>query len=103
EVLRIYFGPRDGQGRTVTAFIEVAADDPQKVLYIHDRPVLSLGSLGAFDDSGSMPSCLVRHQGKLYLFYIGWNQGVTVPYRNAIGLAVSGDGGLSFERAFEGP
>jgi hypothetical protein len=103
HVLRIYFGPRDRQGRTVTAFIEVAADDPRQVLYIHERPVLSLGRLGAFDDSGAMPSCLVQHEGKLYLFYIGWNQGVTVPYRNAVGLAVSCDGGLSFERVFEGP
>jgi hypothetical protein len=103
EVLRVYFGPRDGQGRTVTAFIEVAADDPHKVLYIHDRPVLSLGRLGTFDDSGVTPACLVRHEGKLYLLYIGWNRGVSVPYRLAIGLAVSRDGGLSFERVFDGP
>jgi len=50
-----------------------------------------------------MPSCLVNHDGKKYLFYIGWNRGVTVAYRNAIGLAVSSDGGLTFHRAFEGP
>lgn len=103
RVLRIYFGPRDQQQRTVTTFIEVDADDPGHVLYVHDRPVLSLGKLGAFDDSGAMPSCLVNHNGKKYLFYIGWNRGVTVPYRNAIGLAVSTDGGLTFERIFEGP
>lgn len=103
RTLRIYFGPRDAEGRTVTTFIEVEADDPSKVLYIHDRPVLSPGKLGAFDDSGAMPSCIVNHDEKKYLFYIGWNQGVTVPYRNAIGLAVSTDGGRSFERMFEGP
>ena len=102
-VLRIYFGPRDPQGRTVTTFIEVDADDPSRLLYIHDRPVLSLGRLGAFDDSGAMPSCLVEQHGKLYLLYIGWNQGVTVAYRNAIGLAVSTDAGLTFDRVFEGP
>lgn len=103
EVLRIYFGPRDTQGRTTTTFIEVEADNPRNVLYVHDRPVLGLGELGAFDDSGAMPSCVVNHGGRKYLYYIGWNRGVTVPYRNSVGLAVSDDGGLTFERVFEGP
>jgi predicted GH43/DUF377 family glycosyl hydrolase len=102
DVLRIYFGPRDTQGRTTTTFIEVEADDPTNILYIHDRPVLGLGKLGAFDDSGAMPSCIVNHERRKYLYYIGWNRGVTVPYRNSVGLAVSEDGGLTFERMFEG-
>jgi hypothetical protein len=103
DVLRIYFGPRDTRGRTRTTFIEVEADNPSRVLRVHDRPVLDLGRLGAFDDSGVMPSCVVNHEGKKYLFYIGWSPAVTVPYRNAVGLAVSTDGGLTFERLFEGP
>ena len=103
DVLRIYFGPRDGRGRTRTTFLEVEADNPSRVLRVHDRPVLDLGRLGAFDDSGVMPSCIVNHAGRKYLFYIGWSPAVTVPYRNAIGLAVSDDGGLTFERLFEGP
>jgi predicted GH43/DUF377 family glycosyl hydrolase len=103
DVLRIYFGPRDTNGRTRTTFIEVEADNPAKVLRVHDRPVLDLGKLGAFDDSGVMPCSIVNHNGKKYLYYIGWNRGVTVPYRNSIGLAISDDGGLTFHRAFEGP
>ena len=47
DVLRIYFGPRDRQGRTVTTFIEVEADDPSKVIRVHDRPVLALGKLAS--------------------------------------------------------
>jgi hypothetical protein len=103
EVLRIYFGPRDTQGRTHTTFIEVEADNPANVLYVHDRPVISLGQLGAFDDSGVMPSSIVNHGGQKFLYYIGWNRGVTVPYRNSVGLAASRDGGLTFERVYEGP
>ena len=103
EVLRIYFGPRDAEERTRTTFIDVEADDPQNVLYVHDEPVLSLGKLGTFDDSGAMPSCIVNHEGKKYLYYNGWNRGVTVPYRNSVGVAVSEDDGLTFERVFEGP
>jgi hypothetical protein len=103
RVLRIYFGPRDEQNRTVVAFIEVDADNQSRVLRVHDRPALGLGELGTFDDSGAMPSCLVNRDGRKYLFYIGWNRCVTVPYRNAIGLAVSDDGGTTFRRMFKGP
>lgn len=103
DVMRIYFGPRDSKGRTTTTYIEVEADNPSNVLYVHDRPVLGLGELGAFDDSGAMPSCIVNIGDKKYLYYIGWNRGVTVPYRNSIGLAVSEDGGMTFSRMYEGP
>jgi hypothetical protein len=37
EVLRIYFGPRDHQGRTRTSFIDVEADNPSHVIHVH-RP-----------------------------------------------------------------
>jgi hypothetical protein len=103
EIVRIYFGPRDTQGRTHTTFIDAEAGDPARIIRVHDRPVLSPGELGCFDDSGAMPSCIVNYGGKKYLYYIGWNKGVTVPYRNAIGLAVSDDGGSTFARVFPGP
>src|SRR2546426_2051082 len=103
EVLRIYFSPRDPKGLSRVTFIEVQAENPSNVLYLHPKPVLDLGRLGCFDDSGAMTSSLVN-AGKLkYLYYHGWNQGVTVPYRGAVGLAVSHDGGSSFERMFDGP
>ena len=97
-VLRIYFGTRDRGGRSQTSYIEVDAKQPEKVLYIHDQPILSLGKPGSFDDSGIMPSWLVNWQNKKYLYYIGWNVTVSVPYHLAIGLARSDDGGQSFRR-----
>ena len=103
DLLRIYFGPRDAEGRTRTAFIEVEADNPANVVYVHPRPILDLGKRGTFDDSGAMPSCIVNDGPRKYLLYIGWNQTVTVAYRNAVGLAISHDGGRTFDRVFEGP
>jgi predicted GH43/DUF377 family glycosyl hydrolase len=103
EVLRIYFGPRDTSGRSHVAFIEVEADNPAEVLYVHDQPLLSPGQLGTFDDSGTTPCSIVNHGGKKYLYYVGWNASVTVPYRNAIGVAISEDEGITFRRLFEGP
>jgi hypothetical protein len=103
ERLRIYFGTRDSHNRARPTFLEVSAADPCQVLYIHDQPVLSLGELGCFDDSGVIPAWIVNHAGLKYLYYIGVNVGATVPYRNSIGLAVSSDGGLTFRREHTGP
>jgi hypothetical protein len=103
DVLRIYFGTRDQNNRTVTTFIEVEAVNPQNVLYIHNKPVLGLGKLGCFDDSGAMLSWIVNRGAVRYLYYTGWNNGTTVPYRNSIGLAVSCDYGRTFGRLSDGP
>jgi predicted GH43/DUF377 family glycosyl hydrolase len=100
--IRIYYSTRDALNRSLTSFIEVDALNPKQILYEHDRPILDFGKLGCFDDCGVMPSSMVTHEGKKYLYYCGWNTSTTVRYRNCIGLAVSDDG-VNFERAFEGP
>ena len=102
-VLRVYFGVRDSGNKTSTTFIDVRPDNPTKILYEHDRPVLTPGRLGTFDDLGANVSCVVRKDGLLYMYYIGWNTSTTVPSRNSIGLAISEDSGLTYNRAFEGP
>lgn len=103
EIVRVYFGTRDQQNRTVTTYLELDAADLTKIVYLHDQPVLSLGSLGAFDDCGVMPSWIVKHKGARYLYYTGWNVQQTVPYKLGIGLAVSSDYGQHFERVSAGP
>jgi hypothetical protein len=105
--LRIYFGTRDRHNRTLTTYIEVQADDPQSILYVHDRPILPLGRLGRFDDCGVMPSWVIDHKGRKYFYYLGWNRGAEVDfavrYRVANGLAISEDNGQTFQRVSEGP
>jgi hypothetical protein len=101
--LRIYIGVRDQEGRSLTTFIDVLANNPRQILYVHDKPILPLGKLGTFDDNGIMPSWIVNYGQKKYLYYIGWNPQVTVSYRLSIGLAISTDGGTSFEKYSEGP
>lgn len=102
-VLRVYFGTRDGDGRSQVAYIEVEAARPENVLYVHDQPLLPLGRAGTFDDSGIMPSWIVNYESRKHLYYIGWNVKVAVPYHLAIGLATSADGGRSFQKISEGP
>jgi hypothetical protein len=103
KVWRIYFGTRDEMNRNRISYIDVEAGNPINVLYEHDAPVLDLGRLGTFDDCGVMPSWILNHDGKKYLYYIGWTVRSTIPYHNSIGLAVSRDDGCTFERFSEGP
>lgn len=101
--IRVYFCVRDKQGQSRISFVDLKREDPSKVIYVHDRPLLELGELGTFDDSGTLCACAVADGDTVYLYYNGYNRRVTVPWSNAIGLAVSRDGGVTFDRAFEGP
>lgn len=101
--IRIYYATRDAQNRALTSFVDVRADNPKELLYVHDRPILDFGKLGCFDDCGVMPSCVVNSEGLKYLYYCGWNTSTTVRYRNCIGLAISDDDGATWRRAYEGP
>ncbi len=103
QVIRIYFGTRDNLNRTRPTYIEVNANQPERILYAHDQPVMEIGALGSFDDCGVMPSQILNVGGVKYLLYTGWNTSTTVPYRNSIGLASSDDDGQTFTRLYQGP
>jgi len=97
--VRVYFSGRDAENRASVGAVTV---DLRTLLVeagsLTERPLLAAGSLGAFDDSGVTISCVIAHQGRLHLYYTGWMLGRTVPFYFAVGLAVSEDGGRSFER-----
>jgi len=100
---RVYYSTRDTNGKSNISYIELDKNDPSIILYEHNKALFELGKLGAFDDSGIMPSSIVNAGDKKYLYYIGWTTRGTVPYNNAIGLAVSEDEGKTFQKKFEGP
>lgn len=103
NTVRIFYAPRNKNGKSIPTYFDVEAGNPTKVKYIHNKPILELGELGTFDDDGIMPCSAVRvSENCIYLYYVGWNPSVSVPYRNAIGLAISNDNGQTFERAFQG-
>jgi len=100
---RVYFSSRNAANESCISYFETDINAPDQVLQVCEKPLLEKGALGCFDDSGVMGSCLLSVGNKIYFYYIGWNLGRTVPFRNSIGLAVSEDGGRSFQRAFAGP
>lgn len=102
DLFRIYFSSRDCYNRSSTGFVVIDIKQPEKILEISEDPVISPGDAGAFDDSGAMLSWIVENGTRRYLYYIGWNIGVTVPFRNAIGLAVSDNPRKTFVK-YRGP
>ncbi len=101
DIFRIYFSSRDHKNRSRIGSIDVDIANPHDIIHISDSPLLSLGPLGAFDESGVMLSWVVCYRQSRYLYYVGWNLGATVPFRNSIGLAICEGGG--FKKYAAGP
>jgi hypothetical protein len=100
----LYVAARDSAGRSQVARLALEQEDGE--LRVGDpaaRPALGIGELGAFDDSGVTPSCVVDDGHRRLLYYTGWARGVSVPFYLGVGLAASEDGGRSFERVSRAP
>jgi len=104
DMLRIYFSTRPRAGVSVPACIDVRCDDPSRILAVHERPLLELGGPGSFDEHGVMPAMVVGRENDVLLYYTGWSRlAGSAPYNNSSGVAISRDGGATFERLFAGP
>jgi len=93
----------DGSFVSHTTFLDVDVEDPTKILHLHDRIVMPLGETGTFDQFGVMPCCTRRQGEDLWLYYVGWARARGVPWQSSVGLAISRDDGVTFERYARGP
>ena len=103
DVVRVFISTRNAAGKSLCYAVDLDKNDPRKVVARHPESCLGFGKPGTFDDDGVMPSYALQKDGKTYLYYSGWNQRLTVPYHNSMGVAVSDDNGLHFRKLFEGP
>jgi hypothetical protein len=103
DKVRVFYADRYEDGRSYTTFVDLDRRDLSRVIYAHKEAILPFGEPGAFDDDGIMPGHALHRDGQVWLYYNGWNRGVTVPYRNSVGVAVSDDGGTTFRKLYEGP
>jgi hypothetical protein len=102
--IRVFAGARDEQGVARVIFVDLDRDDPGRVLRVSERPVLDIGNAGCFDDNGVVPCAAVRRDdGRLFLYYGGYQLATKVKFLAFGGLAISSDDGESFERYSEVP
>ena len=103
DLFKIYFYGQNIKNESQIGYFEINLNKPKEVIKFTEKPILKLGSLGSFDDSGVMPSWIVNKNNKKYLYYTGWSLGIKVPFYFFIGLAISNDGGNSFDRYSKSP
>jgi hypothetical protein len=104
--IRVYFSTRtcESNGKFLSHIAFVDFDRAMtSILEVSSRSVIELGSLGAFDEHGIFPMNVLKHHGTVYAFTCGWSRRVSVPVETAIGLALSHDDGLTFQRIGTGP
>jgi hypothetical protein len=106
DFVRIYFSTRavDTNGKFLShiAFVDMRKN-LRDVIRVSDKAVIPLGDPGCFDEHGIFPMNVVRHDDLVYGYTCGWNRRVSVSVDTAVGLAISRDNGLTFERIGRGP
>lgn len=106
DFIRLYFATREkyenGQVRAYGGFVDLDRHNLNKVIRISDKPLMDLGGIGEFDEHGSMPISVVKHNDEYRLYYVGWSRHYSVPYDWEIGLAISKDG-ERFTKVGKGP
>jgi len=104
--VRIYFSTRsrDAGGHYVSHIAFVDVDKTlTTVRGTATQAVIPQGGLGCFDEHGIFPINVIRHDDAIHAYTCGWSRRVSVPVETAIGMAVSHDAGLTFERVGPGP
>ncbi len=104
SIIRVYFSSRNKSNQSHTLWVDIDISKlPWKIVNEADYPVLVPGLFGTFDDCGAMGSCIVKHEEQIYMYYTGWNLGQSNLFRLSIGLAISNDGGTTFNKISNGP
>lgn len=108
EIYRLYFTTRknpDEKGNFISqiGFVDLDINNPSNIIYLHDKPLVSTGNVGSFDENGTMVAEVVEVGDKIYMYYMGWKRGTNVPYYITMGLAISEDKGVTFKKYSEGP
>jgi len=103
SIHRIFFCGRNKSNQSLIGYADIDLNYPFKILNVSKKPVLNLGSLGAFDDNGVTASCAIKLGNILRLYYIGWKPRSTTRYSLMTGLAVSKNNGKSFKRYSRSP
>lgn len=85
-------------------FVDVDARNPLRILRIAESPLLEVGAPNNFDEHGLVTCSVTRGpDGRLFLYYAGFERCQTIRYRLLTGVAVSDDNGETFHRVRETP
>lgn len=99
DVYRTFFSYRDANQRARAGSLDVVLRDNGAEVLKARGNIIAAPEVGHFDEHGVIPSSIIEKDGRLYLYYIGRTQGERSPmWYASVGLAISEDGGETFER-----
>jgi sucrose-6-phosphate hydrolase SacC (GH32 family) len=104
--VRVYFSTRekDSVGKYLSHIAFVDFDKSLKrIINISKHTIIELGGLGCFDEHGIFPINVVRDSDRVLAYTTGWNRKVSVSADASIGLAISRDNGMTFQKYGTGP
>ena len=101
---RVYFSGRDDDNRSQIGYADIIiVGESIELIGYSEKPILTHGKLGCFDDCGVTPSSIVSHEEEKYLYYIGWKRSSSVRMGLIGGLAISENEGKTFKRYSRAP
>lgn len=80
NTIRIFFGTSAEDNICKITYVDVNADNPSEIKYLHLQPLISEGGPGLFDEHGLNPAQLIFINNSPHLFYIGYQRLTSVPY-----------------------
>jgi predicted GH43/DUF377 family glycosyl hydrolase len=86
----------------VTINVKTSQSLPE-IIKVEQEAIFKIGQIGTFDESGVSYPWIVDFEGRLYMYYVGWVAGGRTRFQNYTGLAISDDGGSSFNRVSSVP
>lgn len=100
----LYYSSRNHQNHASTYRMKISFSGGIQVEHSSRELVLSPGDIGFFDQHGAIGSSIIEVNGLNYLYYIGWTQGHESPlFYASVGLAISKDYGLTYEKHSNAP
>jgi hypothetical protein len=72
SAIRVYFTSLDEAGIGRPGFVDLASDDPSRVIAASDEACFDIGRPGTFDENGAVACSVVAANGRLYMYYVGF-------------------------------
>jgi predicted GH43/DUF377 family glycosyl hydrolase len=106
--IRVYFSCRplpdeNKQYVSYSAYVDLNRKNILEPMNVSTEPILKLGERGTFDEFGTYPVSVIKHNNNIVAYYGGWTRCESVPFNVGIGVAISKDNGKSFEKMGPGP
>ncbi len=101
--LRIFITMCDADNIGRIGYVDVNPKNPSEIISYSKKPLIDIGSDGAFDDNGVVTASVYEEGDLLYMFYSGYQLCTKVPYMIFAGLAVSEDKGKTFKKVSDAP